>query len=437
MGPRPSRVAVGIPLVAAALAAIAPATDGDQDGSGSRPERRRPADHVDAGLPIPGAVWLPYDDDPDHPANRFFRLAFVVDLVPDDVGWALPRERGDGALPEDWMLRWRDGGEGDRRLFGGDGRQLPREGFGATEEAELRSALAEIEGDVAAQVRGSGAAAVLLQHDLLRVAMRLARTERNPSLVLELLAAARRVALSEEQLRSLPVTPRTTTAPPDDAREATATLDAYRLRDTWGVEVGRRSTRLFDASRTLLWSRVWFGAPAGKEATADLLERARAGAEVDAPVGARALLVQGIVAITDSGAPHATDLIVDLREQRLVHKDGRSGDDPTTSRDGVDFTILQIERERTRRSARGAAYRSIGDDDQDLFRDYGTLKHTTYRAQCSLCHRTTRTPEPELGGFPILRPQAEPRLAGPGERERLAERQVSEWLATFEGEGGR
>lgn len=428
MAPRPILAVVACALPAAvALAAL-------QEEAA---ERRRPAAHVDAGLPAPGAVWLPYDDDPDHPANRVFRLAFVVDLVPDDVGWALPRERGDEAFPEDWMLRWRDGEERDRRLFGGDGRQLPREGFSAAEEAGLRTALAEIEGDVAAELRGMGVAAVLLQHDLLRVAMRLGRTGRNPSLVPDLMAAARRVALSEDRLRSLRATPRTAAAPSADAGEATAALDAYRVRDRWGVEVGRRSTRLFDASRTLLWSRVWFGVPGGKEAAADLLERARAGESIEAPIGARALLVQGVVAITDAGAPHATDLIVDLREQRLVHGDGRSGDDSTTSRDGVDFTVLQIERERTRRSAGGAAYRFVGDDDQDLFRDYGTLKHTTYRAQCSLCHRTTRTPEPHLGGFPILRSHAEPRIADADERERLAERQVSKWLAAVEDDGGR
>jgi hypothetical protein len=69
-------------------------------------------------------------------------------------------------------------------------------------------------------------------------------------------------------------------------------------------------------------------------------------------------------------------------------------------------------------------------DDQDLFRDYGTLKHTTYRAQCSLCHRNSDTPEPELGGFPVLRHHAGAAFALTGtERLRLAEQQVARLLA--------
>jgi len=392
--------------------------------------RRRPAGHADQGLPVPGARWLPYDDAPDHPANRFFRLAFLVEVTPHDVGWALPREQEDGALPEDWMLRWRDGAEGDARLFGGDGRQLPREGFDGEEEAALRAALEGLEGDVAASLRAQPALAVLLQHDVLRLAMRLRATGRNPGLVPALVAAARRLALPEETLRDTRYSLHEDGEDVPAAAEALATCAELRAED---VEVERRSTRLFDASRTLLWSRVWLQAPKGAEATRDLMRRASAGEDVEVPIGTRGVLVQGVVALASNGAAVATNVEVEVRAQWLRGRGERSREDPTTSRDGVDFDIVQLEREGVRR---GTGPRVIDDDDQDLFRDYGTLKHTTYRAQCSLCHRTTRTPEPHVGGFPVLRAHAKPRPAGPRARYELAEEQVAAWLSSLE-EGAR
>lgn len=390
--------------------------------------RRHPTGHADAGLPVPGASWRPYDDAVDHPANRFFRLAYLVEVTPHDVGWALPREDGGGALPEDWMLRWRDGGDGDARLFGGDGRQLPREGFTADEARELRAALRAIDGDALEALRARPALAVLLQHDVLRVLVRLGATGENADLVPALVATARRLALPEETLRDTRCSPHEHAEGVPEAAEALATGAELRSE---GVEVQRRSTRLFDASRTLLWSRVWLLAPGGAEATRDLVRRARAGERIEVPIGTRGVLVQGVVALASNGAAVATGVEVEVRAQWLRGRGERSRDDPTTSRDGVDFEIVQLEREGLRR---GAGPRVIDDDDQDLFRDYGTLKHTTYRAQCSLCHRTTRTPEPHLGGFPVLRAHAKPRPAAPGERERLAEEQVAAWFTGLEGD---
>jgi hypothetical protein len=82
-----------------------------------------------------------------------------------------------------------------------------------------------------------------------------------------------------------------------------------------------------------------------------------------------------------------------------------------------------------RSGAPAQRFRRVDADDQELFRDYGTLKHTTYRAQCALCHRNTDTPEPELGGFPILRPHARAEFALSGEeRLRLAEAQAQRFF---------
>lgn len=396
--------------------------------------RRHAAGTPDAGLPLSEARWAPYHEDPAHPLNRVFRRCFLAEVTPAVVGAALPREASSGPLAEGWMLEWRDGVPGDSRLFGGDARQLPREGFTAVDEAALRVDLAAITGADVEALTAAPALAVLFQHDLLRLVQRLVDTGENAALVPELRALARRVALPRATLEGLPDMLAQASAPPSPA------VAAYRERDTAMREVLRRSTRLFDASRSLLWARVWLQAPEGEGAVSveALIAAARAGERVTAPLGLRGLLAQGVVALDDQGRPCATPLVVDLRLQTLVNRDGLSADNPTTSRDGVDFDMLQLTREGVRRrhsgDVGGAAYRVVADDDQDLFRDYGTLKHTTYRAQCALCHRTTRTPEPELGGFPVLRPSAEPALAATGlERLSLAEEQVRAWLASVGG----
>jgi hypothetical protein len=387
---------------------------------------------ADAGLPRADVVWAPYHADPAHALNRLFRRTFLAELAPAVVGSALPRETT-GELAEGWMLAWRDGTQDDSRLFGGDGRQLPRESFTAEEAQGVAADLAALtDADVAA-LRATPALAVLFQHDLLRTVQRLEDVGTNAELVPLLLAAARRVALPRATLATLPDL--LERAP---SRETPAHA-AYAQRAAGFHELLRRSTRLFDASRSLLWSRLHLAHPGGRDATVQLVTAAFNGEPIETPIGTRALLVQGIVALDDAGEPVATPLAVDVRLQVLTNRDGLAATNPTSSRDGVDFVMLQLEREAARRALASAdapaPYRVVADDDQDLFRDYGTLKHTTYRAQCALCHRTTRTPEPELGGFPVLRKSAQPRLAESGtERLRLAESQVREWLASLSDE---
>lgn len=396
--------------------------------------QRLPSGTPDAGLPLPSATWRPYHADADHTLNRIFRRAWLVEVAPVHVGGALPREAHGRELGEalapGWMLAWRDGTESDTRLFGGDGRQLPREGFDGPDSEALRADLDALTADDVAALRAQPALAVLFQHDLLRLAQRLEDAAQNPELSAPLFATAARVALPRAALMDLGDPLSSAGAAPD-----TPATRAYRERDTAFIEVLRRSTRLFDASRTLLWSRLFLAHPEGREAATKLVAEARGGTAVQVPVGMRALLVQGIVAIDDAGAPVATQLVVDVRHQVLANRDPLSRENATSSHDGVDFALLQLEREGLRRADERSVYRVVGDDDQDLFRDYGTSKHTTYRAQCALCHRTTRTPEPHLGGFPVLRPHAVPEVAETGvERLRLAEEQVRAWLASARGD---
>ncbi len=384
----------------------------------------------DRGLPAPGARWLPWSDDERHPANRVFQLTFFVDFVPAEVGFALPAESTRAAEhgPDGRYFGKRAGGPADRRLFGGDGLQLPRESFSESEAKALRDALDALSGDAILSLRAETAACAFLQCDLLRMARRLLDTGSNPELLAPLLQAARRLALpratlSDHELSTFSIAQAATIEPE---------IEPSRL-----VEIERRSTRLFDAEHSLLWSRVFLEWPT--TATRQLREElaaVAAGEKPSVPVGARAILIQGIVALDDQGKPCATDLAIDVRLQRFVGALDALAAAASTTRDGVDFRVFWLERETLRRLAGKttiADFRELHDDDQVLFRDYGTPKHTTLSAQCTLCHRTSGTPEPELAGFPLLRKHAQPRIASsPRARMELAERQFATFFAELE-----
>ncbi|MGE3171483.1 MAG: hypothetical protein AB7O97_02580 [Planctomycetota bacterium] len=398
---------------------------------GDAGQRWRPADHPDRGLPDPAAVWTPYDPDPRHPLNRVFRTLWLATAIPAEVGAALPREHGDAAefFAAGWYFGKRKGSGGDARRFGGDGRQLPRESFTDDERAALIEDLASIDGEVAAALRARPRLAVWFQSDLLRTARRLQDTEANPELLAPLLAAARRIALPAAVLRGEGLA---TFALADLAAVAPGFV-GDRL-----VELDRRSTRLFDARFSGMWSSVYVAWP---QDAADDLARWMAAATGSpkalppVPVGLGAVLVQGLVAMDDAGVARATDVVVDVRLQTLANREPLGAANGTTTRDGVDFRVFWLERQALRECLDRAspvdlrAFRAWHDDDQVLFRDYGTSKHTTIAAQCALCHRRTHTPDEPLAGFLVLRPSATPRpVAAADARRRLAEQEFGRFL---------
>jgi hypothetical protein len=387
------------------------------------------ADGPHRGLPSPEAAWRPYDQDLAHPANRIFASTFLVELVPAEVGAALPAE-AENATAHGADARHfgkRPGEERDRRLFGGDALQLPRESFSEAESKALLAALEELRGEPLAALRTSTFACVWLQNDILRLARRLLDTDANPELLAPLLDAARRLAFPRAQLLDSGLATFST----KDLAAIEPGIDPEKI-----VEVERRSTRLFDAERSLLWSRVFFHWPGndGRDFAAELAAIAK-GEAPKVPTDARAILVQGIVALDDRGAPCATPLAIDVRLQQFVGAADPAAAKATTTHDGVDFRMFWLSRE-TLRTKGGAVtlrdFREVGDEDQVLFRDYGTLKHTTVGAQCTLCHRVSGTPEPELAGFPLLRKTAQPRVASsPTARLELAEREFVKFLAAL------
>lgn len=403
-------------LLAAAAAAQAPL--------------RRPPDHPDHGLPDPTAVWLPYAAEPDHVLNRIWRQLYLVHCVPAEVAAALPREHAEDEafFVKGWYFQKRAGTDADARWFGGDGRQLPVEGFDAGGSAALCAALADVDGDVAAELRRRPRAAVWFQHDLLRLARRLADTKQNPELLAPLWRCARRVALPAEVLQSDAL--RTVTV-----ADVAAALPGFE--PARAVEVERRSSQLFDAEHVQLWSSVFVQFPdRTRDAVAEWLGAGKEREPV--PIGALAVLVQGIVAADDRGEPRATDLVVEVRSQRLANRAPLSAANATTTHDGVDLAMWSLPRGAVRdldartTAVPFAAFRAIDMQSQELFRDYGTSKHTTYAAQCALCHRRLYASDEPLAGFSALRTSSDPRpVTDAGERRRRAERELAKFLAAL------
>lgn len=419
------------PALVSCLVALLAATAIGQ-GFTAQPDapRRWPAGHADHGLPDPAAVWAPYHQQAEHVLNRLFRSFYLLRAVPTEVASALPAEHGAAAeyFVPGWYFGKRAGDAADERLFGGDGRQMPREGFTADEAAQLRSDLAALDDAVIAELHAAPRLAIWFQHDLLRMARRLLDTKQNADLLAPLFAAARKVALpravlKDEQLATFVMA---------DLAKVRPDIDATSL-----VELERRSTRLFDAEYVQLWSSIFVAMPAGAEPGLDawLGPADKKKKPLPVPIGTHAVLVQGIVALDDAGGACATPLVIEVRVQDLRNRSPLAADNATTTHDGVDFAMWSLERERVR--LRGAAtsfadFRALDMQSQELFRDYGTRKHTTYAAQCTLCHRRSNGPEEELAGFSVLRPHVGPRrVVDAGERRRKAEAELGKFIAAL------
>lgn len=400
--------------------------------AGAQDERRFGPDSPDRGLPRTPAAFRPYADAADALPNRLFRAFWLQHQAPAEVAGVVPRGAA-LAWTEGWVHDKRAGTAADARWFGGDGRLLPLEALAADAAKAAAADLAALVADDAAVAAlcAQPALAALFQHDLLRTAERLLDTEANAELLPLLRRAAAAVALPAATLAQLPDPLRAAAAAdPTFAaqlpKQLGGTADGFR-------EIVRKSTRLFDAEKTVLWSRVFLRHPDGEAALAKLLPAALADADKKrgptVPVGFQAVLVQGLVAFDRDGQPRATPLAFDVRVQTLANRAPLAADNATFTHDGLDFAVWQLERQRVRDGST-QPFRRVDADDQDLFRDYGTGKHTTHRGQCALCHRLSGTPEPHLGGFPVLRPHVQAAFAATGEeRLRLAEQQAAKLWA--------
>jgi hypothetical protein len=299
-------------------------------------------------------------------------------------------------------------------------------------------ALSEVDREVVQTLKSRPELAILFQHDLLRVAERLMETGRNPELLRPITTVLKKVALSSKQLSQLPSTYELGLKFGSmDFNLPSNLLHVEPAVEGRYVEFLRQSTSLFDASHTLAWSRVFVSWPTSRQDLIRLLSTHSKGASVEVPVGTTSVLVQGVVSVDDQGRPHATPLAFDVRVKWLANRNPMSLENRTTTRDGIQIRAYEMRRMSLRQNAHDRLFRALHDDDQALFRDYGTLKHTTLAAQCAVCHRLHEVSDAHLGGFVTLGPSAKPRLASKGlERLRLAEREVLHFLVKLRKAGG-
>ena len=121
-------------------------------------------------------------------------------------------------------------------------------------------------------------------------------------------------------------------------------------------------------------------------------------------------------------------------DTRLLSRDGFTAGEATVfakalTEDEIQIKAYELRRMSLRKNANTHLFRTLHDDDQACFRDYGALKHTTLAAQCAVCHRLHEVSDAHLGGFITLSPSAKPSPATTGlERLHLAEREVLQFL---------
>ncbi len=339
--------------------------------------------------------------------NRLHQILFTESLVPEEIQASLPseREKSDQADSEfyrdGWYFLKRKGTPTDLGLFGGDVRVSPRRGFSADDRSELILLLGKLSKSEQAdsiEALQSPIARLLVQWDVLSLWWHLERAKSDDE---ELLSAmARTIAAlsqSETSLRSLPSGLSELVGFAADAPESTNQPFfpkdfALELPEQSGwVEVGRRSSTLFRADRTVRSSRVFLNA-GDLATTRDLLTKA---ADVGAgkypvPEGTKTVLIQQMIGIDDNLNPIATNVVDEFRIRLMQEPRVLSHDNPTSSRDGSSHWIFMRTRYGSLRDD-VLDFRFVPDTAQSLFLEYGTQKHATFAAQCALCHRRTKT----------------------------------------------
>lgn len=404
-------------------------------------------------LPRTGTPQPVYAPSPDHPLNQLHALLFLADVTPDEVGAALPTERRASGLDDahffvgKWPIPQRKGQPTDHRWFGGDVRTSPLVTLDAEHDAklvELCTRLDTPEEVAAVPELANPLARLLLQWDALQVLVRMDRKDFGSDAARRALhRVVRALAQSRATLLALPsgfeaLRAQFPAGSPKDRRAPF--LDRALLVDPAGpwVEVQRKSTALFDAKNSLRSARAFLSlGPASKHADALALVAAVAAAKTDAelpklPTGAEVALVLTLVGVDTDGKPVATNVIDEVRVRALVGPEELSATNDTSSRDGWNHWVFA----RTRRGSLVApdegAFRFVPDTAQSLFLEYGTAKHTTYAAQCALCHRATNGGGQAPSGVRMLSRFAEPKsITDPRTRLDQAEGEVGPVLESL------
>lgn len=405
-----------------------------------------PAGDVREGLPSSATSSTPYSDDPSDPLNQLHHILFVETLVPEEIQAALPSERKKGSQTDaefyvsGWYFKKRPGAEEDKQTYGGDVRVSPRRTIDPQARELLLPILEKL--DTVEKIKAfpllqQPLARLMVQWDVMSLWWHLERTKSEDLVLLESMARVI-AALSQpaETLRALP-------SGIDELekshvkRNAPTTAEAFFPMDfdfddaangPW-VEVGRKSSTLFRADRTLRSSRVYLKSGT-REETVNLIKNAAeysSGKNV-VPPETMTILIQQMMGIDSDLNPVATDVVDEFRVRTMSEPTDLRHDSDTSSRDGSSHWIFMRTRYGSMRDT-AADFRFVPDTAQSLFLEYGTQKHATFSAQCALCHRRSETGGKNNSGVRILEPVARPHIAEPSERFSLAEKEMAPIVA--------
>lgn len=400
---------------------------------------RYAADHPDAGLPTNEGPLAVYSSVPSHPLNQLHQLLFYSEITPSEVSGALPRELEaltDAHKP--WYFRKRAGTPEDTKTFGGDVRISPVVHWTASNSQTLNH-LHDSLSDGAIIQQLSPLQRQLLQWDLLSVWWRLEQKPDIPDNDLWKLANLVRVSSQpEETLRSLPSgwehaqTQFQNRKAVDSSLEDNASASEYFTDENifasggnWS-EISRKSTQLFVASQSLRNSRVFIKTNQQHDLQAwmDWHRKSSDKHNFQPATQIETSMVLSLMGISSELKPVATPIIDEIRFRTVYSSDNGLDVSKTTTQDGSSIWVYFIDRQQTLQN-NAPTYRPISMETQSVFLEYGTEKHATYAAQCSLCHRLTNAGNQTIAGIRSLSLAAQPEIENdPSYRGRLAEAQM-------------
>lgn len=414
-------------------------------------DRVFPPGHAAEGLPIDGRPFPVFSAEGTGPLDELVSLLFQAERAPVEVGAALPAERAAGGQTDEafyqgtWYFRKRPGVESDRAVFGGDVRISPVESLTADQSARLIEWLGRLatreQVDAVPELRPP-LARLLLQWDLWNAWWRFEQTKKGPRVddaVLKALArAVAALGQPEAVLKGLPDgvaalrrqfgggrpgDPRAPYLPQGLLAEAEAGAGS-----PW-VELDRSSSKLFHGAATFRASRVFLNAGSAEQSRRLVEATVQAHAQNQplprVEVGTEAALVLSLVGLTPDLKPVATPVVDEVRVRTLATAPAADPTGGTTSRDGLNHWLFLRTRWGSLHDAEQGAFRFVPDSAQAIFLEYGTAKRTTYAAQCTLCHRTTKDGGQAPVGLRTLGRGARARVVDdPETRLRLAETEV-------------
>lgn len=396
-----------------------------------------PKGHELEGLPQNEGTQSIYDDDPHSSLNRLHRLLYIANYIPQEIQGELPAERRKSGVDDSeffrsgWYFQKRKGEPADRKTFGGDVRVSPRFEFESSERERLKEILAAIANRSDPSIENSfknPVLVVLVHWDLLSIWWSLEKAKIDDEELLEQFALAiERTAIPKAKISIL--ASGLEELQNRFSSELIASTDKPYLPNDFSitnesdnpwVEIGRRSSTLFRADRSLRMARV-FLRTGTRESAIDLLEAANGDAARSKPIpnGTQTVLIQQLVALDDQLQPYVTPLVDEFRVRVMTGPPELRPDNRSSSRDGSSHWIFMRTRYGSVRS-NVDDFRFIPDTSQSLFIEYGTRKHATFAAQCALCHRRTNSGGDFGEGIRSLSKFAKPHVAQGLERENLA-----------------